>query len=38
VLELSGDEIAGVNSFLDTEAVFPRFNLPLELPAVSIPQ
>jgi len=33
VLELSGDQIAGVNSFLDTEALFPRFDLPMELPA-----
>src|SRR6266481_4124106 len=33
VLELSGDHIAGVNSFLDTETLFPRFDLPMELPA-----
>jgi RNA polymerase sigma-70 factor, ECF subfamily len=33
VLELSGDQIAGVNSFLDTETLFSRFNLPIELPA-----
>ena len=33
VLELSGDRIAGVNSFLDTEILFPRFDLPMELPA-----
>lgn len=33
VLELSGDQIAVVNSFLDTETLFPRFNLPIELPA-----
>ncbi|MGA7408945.1 MAG: sigma-70 family RNA polymerase sigma factor [Bryobacteraceae bacterium] len=32
VLELSGDRIAGVNSFLDTETLFPRFDLPMELP------
>ncbi len=32
VLELSGDGIAGVNTFLDTEALFPRFDLPLILP------
>jgi RNA polymerase sigma-70 factor (ECF subfamily) len=31
VLELSGDRIAALNSFLDTEALFPRFGLPLEL-------
>jgi RNA polymerase sigma-70 factor (ECF subfamily) len=33
VLELSGDQIAGVNTFLDTDTVFPRFNLAMELPA-----
>ncbi len=33
VLELSGDRIAGVNSFLDTENLFPRFGFPLTLPA-----
>ena len=33
VLELLEDRIAGVNSFLDTETLFPRFDLPLELPA-----
>jgi RNA polymerase sigma-70 factor (ECF subfamily) len=33
VLELHGDRIAGWNSFLDTEALFPRFDLPLTLPA-----
>ncbi len=33
VLELSGDRITGVNSFLDTETLFPKFDLPLELPA-----
>jgi len=33
VLELSGDRIAALNSFLDTSAVFPRFGLPLELDA-----
>jgi RNA polymerase sigma-70 factor (ECF subfamily) len=31
VLELSGDRISAMNSFLDTAAVFPRFGLPLEL-------
>jgi RNA polymerase sigma-70 factor (ECF subfamily) len=31
VLELSLDRIAGVNSFLDTDALFPRFGLPLIL-------
>jgi len=33
VLELAGDQIVGVNSFLDTEALFPRFGLPLSLPS-----
>lgn len=31
VLELSGDRIVAMNSFLDTEALFPRFGLPAEL-------
>jgi RNA polymerase sigma-70 factor (ECF subfamily) len=31
VLELSGDRIAAMNSFLDTQALFPRFGLPMEL-------
>jgi RNA polymerase sigma-70 factor (ECF subfamily) len=31
VLELSGGRIAGWNSFLDTEALFPRFGLPPRL-------
>ena len=33
VLELSGDYIAGWNSFLDTETLFPKFELPPHLPA-----
>jgi RNA polymerase sigma-70 factor (ECF subfamily) len=33
VLELVGDHIAGVNSVLDTDTLFPRFDLPMELPA-----
>ena len=33
VLELRGDRIAGWNTFLDTETLFPRFGLPLRLPA-----
>jgi len=33
VLELGGDQIAGWNSFLDVETLFPRFGLPMELPA-----
>jgi RNA polymerase sigma-70 factor (ECF subfamily) len=32
VLELSGDRIAAMSSFLDTAALFPRFGLPTELP------
>jgi RNA polymerase sigma-70 factor, ECF subfamily len=31
VLELAGDRIAGWNSFLDTETLFPRFGLPAAL-------
>jgi len=33
VLELSGDRIAAINSFLDVETLFPTFGLPLILPA-----
>jgi len=33
VLELAGDRIAGWNSFLDTESLFPLFSLPPRLPA-----
>jgi RNA polymerase sigma-70 factor, ECF subfamily len=32
VLELSGNAIAGWNSFLDVESLFPHFDLPLRLP------
>jgi RNA polymerase sigma-70 factor (ECF subfamily) len=32
VLELAGDRIAAMTHFLDTEALFPRFGLPPELP------
>jgi RNA polymerase sigma-70 factor (ECF subfamily) len=31
VLEMSGDHIAGWNSFLDVEKLFPMFDLPLQL-------
>ena len=31
VLELDGDRIAGWNSFLDTETLFPMFGLPLQI-------
>jgi RNA polymerase sigma-70 factor (ECF subfamily) len=33
VLELLDDRIAAVNSFLDVENLFPRFDLPLLLPS-----
>ena len=33
VLELEGDRIAAWNSFLDTEKLFPLFDLPAHLPA-----
>ncbi len=33
VLELAGNQISGVTSFLDTENLFPRFGLPFILPA-----
>jgi RNA polymerase sigma-70 factor (ECF subfamily) len=33
VLELAGDRISSVNSFLDTHALFPHFGLPPVLPA-----
>ena len=32
VLELSGDRIARLNSFLDTSTLFPLFGLPAEIP------
>lgn len=32
VPELSDDGIAGWNRFLDTDTLFPRFGLPMELP------
>jgi len=32
VLEISGGRIAGINSFLDTERLFPLFNLPPAYP------
>ncbi|HTA41846.1 MAG TPA: sigma-70 family RNA polymerase sigma factor [Bryobacteraceae bacterium] len=34
VLELAGDRIAAWTSFLDTETLFPRFDLPPALPAL----
>ncbi len=33
VLELSEDQIVGWNSFLDAETLFPKFDLPTEMPA-----
>lgn len=33
VLELTGDRITGMTSFLDTETLFPLFGLPPQLPA-----
>jgi RNA polymerase sigma-70 factor (ECF subfamily) len=33
VLELSGDRISAINSFLDVDRLFPRFGLPLTLAA-----
>jgi RNA polymerase sigma-70 factor, ECF subfamily len=33
VLEISGGKIAGIHSFLETERVFPLFDLPAHLPA-----
>jgi RNA polymerase sigma-70 factor (ECF subfamily) len=33
VLEISGDRIAGIHSFLDAERLFPAFGLPAHLPA-----
>ena len=32
-LELAGDRVATMTSFLDVETLFPRFNLPMTLPA-----
>ncbi len=33
VVETSGDRIVGLNAFLDTDTLFPMFELPLKLPA-----
>jgi len=33
VLEVAGDRVTGINTFLETERLFPRFGLPLRLPA-----
>ena len=32
VLDVAGDRIAGMTSFLDTETLFPMFGLPRQLP------
>ncbi len=37
VLELDGDRIAGWNSFLDTDRLFPLFGLPPQLPSDDLP-
>ena len=33
VIEISGDRVAGIHSFLDTEHLFPAFGLSSQLPA-----
>ena len=33
LLEIAGGRVTGINTFLDTERLFPRFGLPLSLPA-----
>jgi RNA polymerase sigma-70 factor (ECF subfamily) len=33
VLEIAEGRVTGINTFLDTERLFPRFGLPLTLPA-----
>jgi RNA polymerase sigma-70 factor, ECF subfamily len=33
VIEIAGGRVTGINSFLDTAALFPRFGLPLQLEA-----
>ncbi len=35
VIEIAGDRIAGIHSFLDTERLFPAFGLPAHLPSQS---
>jgi RNA polymerase sigma-70 factor (ECF subfamily) len=37
VLELRGDRVASMTSYLDVETLFPRFGLPLQLPADAVP-
>jgi RNA polymerase sigma-70 factor (ECF subfamily) len=32
MLELKGDRVGAMVSFLDTETIFPLFGLPLQLP------
>jgi RNA polymerase sigma-70 factor (ECF subfamily) len=31
VLEVAGERVAAINTFLDTESLFPRFGLPAQL-------
>ncbi len=33
VIEISGDRVCGIHSFLETEEIFPAFGLPAHLPA-----
>ncbi|MGO8874984.1 MAG: sigma-70 family RNA polymerase sigma factor [Acidimicrobiales bacterium] len=33
IIEISGDRVAGIHSFLDVERLFPTFDLPAHLPA-----
>jgi RNA polymerase sigma-70 factor (ECF subfamily) len=33
LLEIAGGQVTGINTFLDTGRLFPRFGLPLSLPA-----
>jgi RNA polymerase sigma-70 factor (ECF subfamily) len=32
LLEISGGRVTGINTFLDTGRLFPRFGLPLSIP------
>jgi RNA polymerase sigma-70 factor (ECF subfamily) len=35
VIEISGDRVAGIHSYLDTDRLFPAFGLPARLPPQS---
>lgn len=37
VVETEGDQVTGINSFLDTASLFPRFGLPDDLPPSDAP-